>query len=455
MRLVPGRYRSWALASLVGFAACRSHSGFQEQYRQSIKPAIERGQWSAAATSIEEARGDLYKEEDRVVFWLDHGTALHYAGQYEESSAAFFKAEETMQDLWTKSISEEVGKFVVSETIQTYSGEDYERILTYLYTALNAAYRGKLSDAVVEARRADQFLQKMRVEYEKKEGLGTIYTQDAFILWLIGLFLEMEGSFGDAYLAYSDAYRAYEKVYSDMFGASTPPYLVEDLYRSASLAGRDDEADKWAEPDAGQGTVENYREGRAELIIVHGNGEAPFKKELSFTAVIPDGIAVRVAVPELVPRPTRVAASLLSVGDQTIRSVLAEPVAKIATRNFKKRLPGIKARAVARAAVKYAATKVASEAVKGDRKDRGRNLAGFLVGVVGGIASAAAEGADLRAWSLLPSEFRVARAWVYPGKHPVSVELVDSAGRSMGVALSTTVTLKARERRILSLRSIR
>lgn len=389
------------------------------------------------------------------MFWLNHGTALHYAGDLKASSSAFFKAEEAMQDLFTKSISEDIGRFVATETVQTYAGEDYERILTYLYTAINAAGLGKLSDALVEVRRADAFLQKMRVEYEREGGLGTLYTQDAFVLWLIGLFLEMEGTHADAHIAYVDAYKAYESLYASTFGTSVPPYLGEDLVRSARLAGLTEKAEMWRGRLRASGqTFERWRDGDAEIILVHGNGESPFKKEVTFNGILPDGFVVRVAVPELVARTRRVAGSVLVVGGAEARSVVAEPVERIALRNFEKRVGEIRARAVARAAIKYAATKATSEAIRGDRRDQGRNIAGLVTNILGGIVSAASEGADLRSWTLLPAEFRVARIWVPAGTHPIRVELVDRAGNTIGRALSRTVKVRAGERRFLSVRSV-
>ena len=127
----------------------------------------------------------------------------------------------------TKSISAEASKFLLNETVQPYPGEDYEKVLLYLFTALNNVRQGKTQDALVEARRADEFLKKMRIEYEKDGGIGTIYTEDAFMLWVVGLFYEIEGSWNDASLAYKAAYQAYETNYQSAFKASPPSFVVD------------------------------------------------------------------------------------------------------------------------------------------------------------------------------------------------------------------------------------
>ncbi len=212
------------LVLATGASACRNHGGLQKQY-QSLRPQMVSGQWNQVAQTIQKSKDKVYKEEDRVMYWLNLGTAYHYAQQAENSMTQFVRAESTMQDLWTTSISSEASKFLVSESIQDYKGEDYEKILLYFYTVLNRLEQGKTQDALVEARRADSFLKKMQVYYDRKDPkgnkLGTLYTQDAFMLWMVGFLLEVEGSYNDAYLAYKASHKAYRTLYAGRF--ATPP----------------------------------------------------------------------------------------------------------------------------------------------------------------------------------------------------------------------------------------
>lgn len=411
------------------------------------------------------------------MYWLNLGTAYHYADRLEDSSKAFFRAEETIRELFTKSVSEEIGRFIANETVQTYSGEDYERTLSYLYTALNAAQQGRLKDALVEARRADAFLRDMRIRAEKGDGPKTPWSRDAFMLWLVGWFLEREGSYPDAYLAYREAWNAYERVYAKSLSTPPPRWLGEDLYRLAQLTRRPSEAEAWKRQTGASGRTEKQlREGWAEIVVVHANGEAPYKRERNFTTVLPDGFLLRVAMPEIVASPSPRLSALLVVDDMTMPAERAEPVSAIALAQFRAREGTIKARAIARAALKYTATKVTSEVVKsaveesekGSEEDRGEKrrsgrraesegaeLAGALVSLLGGVASAASEGADLRSWTLLPSRFDVARLWVPPGRHDVAVDLIDPSGRPFGRLHQSTMNLKPGSRVILSVRSLR
>jgi len=428
---------------------CASQTAIVRQYQQ-MRPELLRGEWSAAASELEASKGTAYKTRDRVPYLLNLGTLQHYAGEYEDSMESFIEAEEEMRALWTKSVTGEASRFVVNETSVAYAGADFERILVYLYTALNRVAQGRIQDAIVEARRADEELKRMKVAYQGEDGLGTVYTQDAFMLWLVGLFYEIEGSHEDARLAYRAAMEAYREVY-DRFGTQAPAYLAEDLRRASWLAGRALEA-----PAGDEDTAERWNDGWAELVVVHGNGEAPQKVEETFNAPTLDGYLVRVALPRFVMRPPSVKSLRVEAAGRSTRAQLAEPVSRIAAAQFEAQKPGITARAVARAAIKYAATKTAERAVGGGRDASSeRQAAGALVGLLANIAFAANESADLRAWTTLPSEFRVARLWLPPGTHEITIDFLGAGGALARPGWRMELTLEAKERRILSVRSIR
>lgn len=414
-----------------------------------------RGEWDSAAKALEASKEKEYKEEDRVMFWLNLGTLYHYAGDYQASNKNFVAAEAEMQKLWTTSISSEASKFIVSESVQDYGGEEFEKILLYFYTALNAVEQGRIDDALVEARRADEFLKKMQVHYEKEAGedgkaIGLLYKQDAFILWLVGMFYEMEGSHNDAHLAYKAALNAYANEYAGKFGTPAPQFLKEDVVRSAYLSGLTADGDDLkARLGVAGDTLEKLRSGMAELIVFHGAGEAPYKKDLFIDGRMPDGYVSRIAIPKFEAVPYRVTQANVSVGGVSSTTVMAEPITTIALRNYEHRLPAIKARAIARAIVKYVATKATSSAVSGGKdSSSGRKVAGALVGLLGNVAAAASEHADLRAWTTLPAAIGVTRMWVPAGQQSVKVDFVGGGSRAI------PVTLEPGQRRIISVRTL-
>jgi hypothetical protein len=434
-------------------AAGCSNMNIQQHYVD-MRPAMIRGDWKTAVAEMERAKEDgIYDEEDRVMYWLNYGTVLHHAGEHQKSQAELVHAEEAMQELWTKSISAEASKFLVNETLQPYPGEDFEKILLYLYTSLNNVKTGQLQQAIVEARRADEFLKKMRVYYEQEGGIGTAYKQDAFMLWMVGLYYEIEGTLAQAALAYKAAYDAFESDYRGNFGAGPPSFVAEDVVRTAQVSGNAPLADQLRAKGASGATIDKVSQGMAEIILIHGSGEAPRKLEYKIDHRMPDGYVARIALPKFEAQSNRIEYAQMEIEGTSVRTELMEPVTTIALKNFKTQQAGLTARAIARAVLKYGATKGTQKAVEGGGGDANRKLAGAAVGLLGNIASAATEAADLRSWTMLPSEIDVARVLVPPGNHLVNVTFHGSGGQTIGQPLSMPIELKNGERRIVSVRT--
>ncbi|MEM7678864.1 MAG: hypothetical protein AAF449_23025, partial [Myxococcota bacterium] len=123
---------------------------------------------------------------------------------------------------------------------------------------------------------------------------------------------------------------------------------------------------------------------------------------------------------------------------------------------FKHQLPGLKARAIVRATAKYVATQGTKKAIEGGKNASDeRKLAGALIGLFGNIAAAASENADLRTWSFLPSYFRVARLNVPPGRHTLRMTFESRNGADVVPAKSYSLDLKAGERKIIDIRTVR
>ena len=132
-------------------------------------------------------------------------------------------------------------------------------------------------------------------------------------------------------------------------------------------------------------------------------------------------------------RPFRVVVSeITAVGvDQKAvhktRSRLGEPVGEIALKNLENRKGRIVAKAIVRAAAKYAATKAIQDQVS----QRWGEGWGRVVGVVGSIASVLSERADLRFWGTLPHQIRVAKLYVPPGEYVLGADSLDLKERSV------------------------
>ena len=62
-----------ALVVTTTGTACRSHTELNRQY-DTMRSDMMAGNWAKAAASLESSKEKIYKEEDRVMYWLNLGT---------------------------------------------------------------------------------------------------------------------------------------------------------------------------------------------------------------------------------------------------------------------------------------------------------------------------------------------------------------------------------------------
>ncbi len=389
------------LAGACVFLLACQH-GMMATYQQ-IRPYMAQNRYLEASRLLTETKDQVYNKRDRVMFWLDRGTLLHYAGDFEASTADFVAAEKAMTALFTQSVSRGVAAMLTNPGVTEYQGEDYEKVLLYLYTALNHAMVGEIEEAAVEARRAQERLHALEVYYRQEGGLGTIYTQDAFLYWLAGILLEEEASYNDALVALRRAYAAYDGDYAQLFAVGPPPFLLEDIVRVALEAGMPDIAAEYQALGA-TGDRPDPPRNQGELIVIAGVGESPLKRDTFIDAITPSGYPLRVAIPALEVIPSLTTRVRLEAPGAAAEAALVEPVETIAMENYAHRLPKLTAMATARALTKFAAVKGLEAAGNVISKDHGGAL-GDLLGAAASVAGFLTEEADKRSWRTLPARF--------------------------------------------------
>ena len=112
------------------------------------------------------------------------------------------------------------------------------------------------------------------------------------------------------------------------------------------------------------------------------------------------------------------------------------------------RVDRIRVRAIARATLKYALSKIAENEAGKEGK-----FLGWLVGAGLRVFNAVTEEADLRAWRLLPDEIRIARLAAMPGQRTVEATWLDERGWSGGHEVLGTVAVTAGKRTYLVVRT--
>ncbi|MDE2510762.1 MAG: hypothetical protein KGL74_06545 [Elusimicrobia bacterium] len=408
--------------------------------RRQLNADLAAGKYDKAEAKIEGAKLSSYGEKNQVLYYLDLGAVLHDGGKYKESDQNLALAERRMDELYTKSVSKEAGRFLLNDNTVEYAGERFERALVNVYRALDYLLGGDKENALVEIRKLSRLLQ----EYSDRYGASrTAYKDDAFAQYLSGLLYADGGQDDDARIALRDAARAY-KNYAAVYG-TTPP----------SLTGPD-------VPD-----------GDGELIFLHANGTGPRKESRSLQVAWNEAVAavnstkndeaqsgqarnalragvlghaITIAYPVFVSDPYRIASSEIESDGRSAATGLVEDVTAIARKDLDERQALIKTRAVARAAIKYILAKAATDEVR--RKYGDNSLQAIASQIATAALSAATEVADTRSWATLPAQFRMARLALPAGAHDVVVNYRDAAG---AVILTRTfhVTIRKGERAYL------
>jgi hypothetical protein len=415
-RAVPGVRAVLWLAALLALAlsAC---SSFRELY-PTLNGMAAAGQYDQAVKLVEKNKEE-YGDRNFVLYQMDRGTMLHYAGKYAESNAAFAAAEERIDRLYTESITGNVAAFAVNDNLLPYKGEDFESVMVNIYQALNYIELGNVESALVQARKVDQKLDYINRQYEPDK--KNIYKEDAFARLLMGALYELSGSRDDANDAYVSARLAtgiYDKDFSVNYGVSAPAVLGANLLTDAAFMGSEEL--NQARQRFGSAPLLSAADKRkwGQAYFIHFAGRAPVKYEKAISGVY-GSYAVKVAFPEYRSVHYLVTGSQVLVdGQQAAALDPAEPVGAIAIKSLENRKNRIYAKAIARAGAKL----VANVALQNEARRRGGEGAGLLAAVLGGAASVASEQADLRCWQTLPDRILIGRVLLPPGKHKLQVQ---------------------------------
>ncbi|MGH0033564.1 MAG: COG3014 family protein [Myxococcota bacterium] len=415
----------------------------------------------------------VFDKDDRLLFHLEHGALLQLAGRYAESNEAFERAKSISERLFTLSLSDQAFSLVSNDTVVAYEGENFERALVHLFAALNYALEGDPSGATVEARQVDALLAKIQTD----SGTRSIYKEDAFARYLSALLYEQRGRFEDAVVSYRQALAAYQG-YARDYGTKRPRSLLPLALGAAQQQG----------PDARRRMAEQYGEAKArtlepgmgEVAVLHYNGWVPRKQssffEISFgrawvyvgdmqardeeAANVDRALAgaravaashmLRVAFPTYVDVPHRIVRMSVSSGQARTRAQLVENVGRIARKSLADRKARIFAKAVARAAFKYALAEGACQVAYSTLDE----LPAAIACATARAANALSEVADTRSWRTLPDEISMALLPLPEGVHELQLDFKGRDGQVIETRTVRDVQVASRQRTFVIARTI-
>ena len=446
-------FRTVAVAFLAAFiVASMAGCGSTEKVQQRLSEKMLLGDYPGALVVVEEQKTKSFDGKNRLLYYLERGMLLHVDGQYEKSNVAFEEAKRIADELYTRSLSNEGFSLVSNDYALDYAGENFERTLIHLFSALNYVLLEEPDSALVEIRQVGDYLRKLQVDSTNEN----VYQEDAFARYLSALLYESGGELDSAFVDYKKAASAY-RAYGSDYAVAAPPSLAPNAERVASRLGA------WAQEDLhdrGDPVVPRILpEGAGELIILHYNGLSPIKGQdrytIPFSRAWPLAIAfqagaqtgdredvnraigissqisgadvVSVAFPKFVNRPYAIARMKPNMSDAIEISApeLVEDIGAIARKDLADRIVRIRTKVIARAAIKYALQKGAESAARQMGGDYGDLLAA-VTSVTGNIVRYASEQADKRGWSTLPDQIWMSSIFLPEGVHDFTVDFLNA-----------------------------
>lgn len=371
-----------------------------------------------------------YSGNDRLLFLLDSAMVNMLCYDHEKSNAYLHSAEELSRDLWTKSVSREAASFLINDYVKPYPGEDFEKALINLFSAINYANMGEFDDAMVEVRRLDTLLEELNREYADKN----VYNEDAFGRYLSGIMYEIDGRLDDAYIDYFKSLEVF-KDYRENYGTPVPRYLLEDISRIAGVVDRKEELDPLiAEFEDIEGPSQKETKEMGRVILIHFNGNSPVKTDEKIVLPAPDG-PITLAFPAYsVQRPLCRESKLIAEAGPSYKEAdaeLVEDINEIAVKNLEDRRVRVVVKMLARAAVKRAVIDSATEEDTG-----GEELLNIMNVFI--------EQADTRTWRTLPGEIYLSRMFLPEGDYDLYVTQCDGEKKAI-----KSLSLRAGETRFI------
>ncbi|MCK6603094.1 MAG: hypothetical protein L6Q77_14860 [Bacteroidetes bacterium] len=366
----------------IWLSAC-GQAGFVAQ-RTAVQDDIIAGTASAESGQALNKIPDIRTFQFRLFRQLNQAGLFFFRQEYDSSLARFSQAEATIEDQYTRRVSQEASSLVTNQYSVNYQGYPVEHLLVHFFKSLIYLGRNDVAGAAVEVRKLQQkldFLEQKGKPYEiKRTDFRLLNEYSAWISWL-------NGDENDARVNFR-------------------------------LAGADFDSLKSSLP----------AKNRAH-IVVHLNGLVAELQEAYIRLILTtdsDIHTLKVAFP-VVFDPFIVQPSVLNLKDQNTRSAGMDVNGQF-TKELEISEKELSGKAMARVATKFVLAEMAtnvSEAILDDRerdrekqKEKGEKVdeANWVDGVLFGVFVAGnimkvtndvTEKADLRQWFTLPGSITI------------------------------------------------
>ncbi len=440
-------------AALVFFALFISSCATYYQRSHELMTAVYENNLASAEKILSDDEKWEKQKRNLLLFYLNKGTVLWMAGKHTESNIYLQKADYFVED-YNKSAAGTVLTMLASPKFTTYPGENFEQIMLHYYSVMNYMELQKLDEALIEAKRMLQKMQKITDAYKSENK----YKRDAFAHNLLGIVYDARREYNDAFIAYRNAWQVYKEDYTPQLKTEVPFQLKKDILRTAYLTGFYDEL-RFFEKEFDMRHNAEESKNAGNILVFWNNGLGPVKDELSITiSIIPQGngyvqfintelgIAFpiyvgeedskgladmrffRLSLPKYVSRvPMFQSANLISK-EGSYQFYLAQDINAIAYKSLQDRMLKELSIGLTRLALKQLAVYKASK----DKQKDGLALAASVIGAI-------SEHADTRNWQLLPNQISYTRVKLPVGNQELKFKAVGENAAEFEKSISIEV----------------
>ena len=386
----------------VVISGCLSYS----DYAQDLQSAVLSNSPSVAEKKLANHSQFSKTGKNKLLHYLEYSMIQMHLNQYKNAIKSLHKASDLANELYTVSLSKTALSFVINDSSQDYAGEEYELIAIHTMLAILYIKLGKMSEALVEARRINSKMRQLNMIKKDYACDGLDYHIDAFSLFLSGLIFELSKEYDSAIVDYSKAMKAYE-CYAGV--RVVPKSLVISLWTVALKKNRTVILAKLAKnfpqitSKLAQSTKQLNTNGSIVLIAL-GN-PVMLKRSKTFVIGLGDE-AVRYSWPSIpnysrsfINYNPRINNKSIAISLQIVQDY--DAIARIVLEQKRLKLT---AKSIARIIAKK---KIANQAA------RANPLLGLAIDIIGILF----ETADTRSWSLLPAKIAISRSFYAKGTY--------------------------------------
>ena len=407
-------------------------------FRAVTEDSLMTGDYEGATKEVEKKQeSNYYKGKNSLLYYLDYGFLCHYAGLYEESNKALDEAERLSDELYAKSISREIGSYIINDKVKEYAGEEFEQLYVHIFKCLNYIALNNTEDALVEVRKANERMELLEQKY-----------RDAT----------------DEYNANAEAGVRVPEADCHFHNSALSRYLGTVLFRTDKAFDDARIESEWLERSfAEQSYVYDFDlpklpatrepQDKALLDIISFTGLCTVKKPLTFIATtspswitftalnqsdeytanllgftmlpsfgLPDHGIIRFEIPIMDDRwdsLDQIVVRITGADGKEVNLELLEKMNNISRDTYKRKMPLVVLKTALRVIGKKVGGEFGSHAIG---KATDNSTLGLLSGLMFDAISAATENADTRCCFFLPAFSSTAEVELDPGVYDISIE---------------------------------